>query len=125
MGSLYPIKVLAVRIYTKIVEGNCPKCEQGKIFSSRGNIFLLKAPKMNEKCFNCDYSFEREPGYFLGAFYVSYGMTVFELIVLYFILQFFIVNVATIIGLMLITLILLSFFNFRVSRLMWIQMFHK
>lgn len=114
-----------MRVYKKVVEGKCPKCEKGKIFSSKGNIFLLQTPKMNEKCSNCNYSFEREPGYFLGAFYVSYGMTVFELMVLYFILQFFIVNVGAIISLMLITLILLSFFNFRVSRLMWIQMFHK
>ena len=112
-------------MYKKIVEGKCPKCEKGTVFASKGNILLLQMPKMNEKCSNCGYSFEREPGYFLGAFYVSYGMTVFELMILYFVLQFFIVNVGIIISLMLITLLLLSFFNFRFARLVWIQIFHK
>ena len=31
-------------------------------------------PKMNERCPVCDLKFEREPGYFLGAMYVSYGL---------------------------------------------------
>ena len=29
---------------------------------------------MNERCSVCDLKFEREPGYFLGAMYVSYGL---------------------------------------------------
>jgi len=33
-------------------------------------------PKMNERCPICDLKFDREPGYFLGAMYVSYGLGV-------------------------------------------------
>jgi len=29
---------------------------------------------MHERCPVCDLKFEREPGYFLGAMYVSYGI---------------------------------------------------
>ncbi|MFZ0956705.1 MAG: hypothetical protein WAN60_10215 [Candidatus Sulfotelmatobacter sp.] len=29
---------------------------------------------MYERCAVCDLKFEREPGYFLGAMYVSYGL---------------------------------------------------
>ena len=29
---------------------------------------------MHERCEDCDLKFEREPGYFLGAMYVSYGL---------------------------------------------------
>lgn len=29
---------------------------------------------MNERCAACDLRFEREPGYFLGAMYISYGL---------------------------------------------------
>ena len=29
---------------------------------------------MYERCEVCDLKFEREPGYFLGAMYVSYGL---------------------------------------------------
>jgi hypothetical protein len=29
---------------------------------------------MYERCSVCDLKFEREPGYFLGAMYISYGL---------------------------------------------------
>jgi hypothetical protein len=66
-------------------KGKCPKCKKGTIFNSIGNIFKFESPKMNDCCPNCDYIYEKEPGYFLGAFYVSYGMTVGELLIIYFI----------------------------------------
>jgi hypothetical protein len=31
---------------------------------------------MQERCAICDLKFEREPGYFLGAMYISYGLGV-------------------------------------------------
>lgn len=31
---------------------------------------------MNARCPVCDLRFEREPGYFLGAMYISYGLAV-------------------------------------------------
>ena len=33
-------------------------------------------PKMCERCSICDLKFEREPGYFLGAMYISYVLGV-------------------------------------------------
>jgi uncharacterized protein (DUF983 family) len=54
-----------------ILRQRCPRCRAGKIF--RGSIFL-RFPKMHERCEDCDLKFEREPGYFLGAMYVSYGL---------------------------------------------------
>jgi uncharacterized protein (DUF983 family) len=33
-------------------------------------------PKMCERCSICDLKFEREPGYFLGAMYISFGLGV-------------------------------------------------
>jgi uncharacterized protein (DUF983 family) len=47
----------------------CPRCRQGPIFRLplwRG--FLA----MHEKCLVCGLKFEREPGYFLGAMFISY-----------------------------------------------------
>ncbi len=40
----------------------------------RGSRLWL-AP-MHERCSVCDLKFEREPGYFLGAMYISYAMAV-------------------------------------------------
>lgn len=50
----------------------CPRCCDGPIYA-RG--------EMNQRCPVCHLLFEREPGYFLGAMYVSYGMTTAILLV--------------------------------------------
>ena len=114
-----------MKIIDYLGKGKCPKCKNGIIFNSIGNILKFQMPKMKECCSNCGYLYEREPGYFLGAFYVSYGMTVLELLVIYFITQLFIENVWGIISIMLGVLILMSCFNFRVARLLWIYTFNK
>ena len=54
-----------------IVHQRCPRCRTGSIF--RYSIFR-GFPKMQERCPVCDLKFEREPGYFLGAMYLSYGL---------------------------------------------------
>ena len=57
-----------------ILQQRCPRCRMGGIF--RYSIFR-GFPKMCERCAICDLKFEREPGYFLGAMYLSYGLGVF------------------------------------------------
>ena len=47
----------------------CPRCRLGRIF--RSSIWF-GFPKMHECCPACGLRFEREPGYFLGAMYISY-----------------------------------------------------
>jgi uncharacterized protein (DUF983 family) len=56
-----------------ILEQRCPRCRIGRIFHY--SIFR-GFPKMCERCSICDLKFEREPGYFLGAMYLSYGLGV-------------------------------------------------
>jgi uncharacterized protein (DUF983 family) len=45
----------------------CPRCCEGKIYAH--------GMTMNQRCPTCDLLFEREPGYFLGALYISYGLS--------------------------------------------------
>ena len=56
-----------------ILRQRCPRCRKGRIFHY--SIFR-GLPKMHERCPVCDLQFEREPGYFLGAMYISYGLAV-------------------------------------------------
>jgi len=56
-----------------ILRQRCPRCRVGSIF--RYSIFR-GFPRMHESCPVCDLKFEREPGYFLGAMYVSYAIGV-------------------------------------------------
>jgi uncharacterized protein (DUF983 family) len=52
-----------------IVRQVCPRCREGAIYRAslwRGYL------SMHEKCPVCGLKYEREPGYFLGAMYFSY-----------------------------------------------------
>ena len=46
----------------------CPRCLRGKAFRSLW--------RMHEQCPECGLSFEREPGFYYGAMYFSYGIGV-------------------------------------------------
>ena len=55
----------------------CPRCGQGRLF--RGPL------KPRHNCSECHLRFEREPGYFLGAIYVNYAVTVVLALAGYFV----------------------------------------
>jgi len=57
--------------WVAMLRQRCPRCRQGKVFRT--------ATRMHDSCPVCGLLFEREPGYFLGAMYVSYGMSAFFL----------------------------------------------
>src|SRR3989442_14514174 len=46
----------------------CPACLEGRVF--------IGAFAMNETCPVCGHRFERAPGFFVGAMYVSYALAV-------------------------------------------------
>lgn len=109
-----------------VFKAKCPKCKEGDVFSSKGNLLLLKSPKMNETCEKCNFKFEREPGFFFGAMFVSYALGVAEFVA-FFIISYFIFNISplyTFFGIIAVAL-LCSTFNFRLSRMIWMQLFVK
>lgn len=105
-----------------ILHCKCPKCKTGKIFQDLGNVFLLRAPKMFEACLTCGYKFEKEPGYFIGSLYVSYALAVAEMLLL-FCITFPFFSFELIFLVLIFGLLLLSFFNFRYARTIWIYIF--
>lgn len=54
----------------------CPKCHNGDLFKERNTYKLSTLTQMHASCPNCKENFEREPGFYFGAAYVSYGLTV-------------------------------------------------
>jgi len=49
-----------------ILRLRCPRCLKGPVFRSFWSL--------HKECPECGLSFEREPGYFTGAMYISYGI---------------------------------------------------
>ncbi len=56
-----------------ILRERCPRCREGRIF--RGSP-LRGMLSVHERCPVCGLRFEREQGYFLGAMYVSYALSI-------------------------------------------------
>jgi transposase-like protein len=109
-------------ILIDILQEKCPKCSQGKMFYKKGNPLLFQMPRMHERCPVCQHKFEKETGYFFGSMYVSYGLTVAEMVAVFVIVQFFTNSYLTVISIIAIMAVLLSTFNFRLSRVIWVYM---
>ncbi len=103
----------------------CPNCKKGNIFNNRGSLLLFKIPKMSARCNECDFKFEREPGFFFGAMFVSYALAVAQMIASLIVFWSFI-DLSPLRVFLIITLIafLLGAVNYRISRSIWIYLFY-
>ncbi len=102
-----------------VVACKCPRCREGAIFS--GRMYAFKAQGTNEFCPSCNLRFEREPGFFYVAMFISYAMNVAEMItisVATYILGVDLVyeNLWVYAGIILAGVLLFAPFNYRYSR---------
>ena len=103
----------------------CPNCNKGNIFKKGLLHFSFSFPKMNENCSNCGKKKKKEPGFFFGAMFVSYGLGVGEALITYFICmpffeETFDLRIIPIIGVVILSLTLV---NITLSRVIWFFMF--
>jgi len=56
----------------------CPRCRKGDMYKKP--LELSSPLDMNKKCGNCEFDFEPEPGFYFGAFIISYGITAWMLL---------------------------------------------
>ena len=61
-----------------LVNSKCPRCRKGNVFIN--SMYGFKAQKMHQNCLHCNLKFEREPGYFYVAMFVSYAFNVVQMI---------------------------------------------
>jgi len=118
-----------------IVTMRCPRCHEGHLFENPNPYALSDVSKMNHACPRCGENFKREPGYYFGAAYVSYGLTVAlwiaVIVALYtfdalgLIEYSFFGNPLTFFITGIVALIVLLPFLYRHSRALWIHMFVK
>ena len=106
-----------------IYQEKCPNCGGGHVFEKRTGIF--KIPKMHEKCVECDYRFDREPGYFIGAMYLSYGLAIFQGMIAYLLCSFLFPNMTIewVLLIVILPVLILSKKNFKWSRILYIHIF--
>jgi len=92
----------------------CPRCRRGDIF--RGGT------AMNASCPACGLQFEREPGYFVGAMYFSYLLSVVFLASMFFMLRWLMPAWSSQWSALVAVILFLPFVGvtFRYSRTLWI-----
>lgn len=107
---------------TNVLTEKCPKCAKGQVFEKKR---FFQFPVMKKNCEVCHYQFDREPGYFLGAMYLSYGLAVLQAILTFLTFYFFFPSVPilyvafAIVG----VIFLFSIKNYKLSRIIYIHIF--
>ena len=115
-----------------ILTFTCPRCHEGRYFEKAAN-YRRGFADVRRECEHCGEDFRREPGFYFGAAYASYALTVALWVAVYVALVVF-----DAIGLMefsfhedgflfliIGSLVLLALMPplYRMSRLMWINLF--
>lgn len=105
-----------------VIHQKCPRCHEGDMFEN--STFSVHFAKMHKNCPHCNLDFVREPSYYFGAMYFSYAIQVAVITAVYLALEFTIQpGTWTYVAWMIAAILLIVPFNYRVSRVMWINLF--
>ncbi len=111
------------QIMYSVLFNRCPRCHQGKVFEKSNPYDLSNLFRMHPVCEHCQERYEKEPGYFFGAMFVSYGFTAFLFFVI-LVLDFAFFHLGlTLLYFLIPGVLILSPLIFRWSRLIWLNFF--
>jgi uncharacterized protein (DUF983 family) len=112
--NLQPAK--KVPVLEAYIKAKCPRCRRGNIYSTP--TYSFSGQKMHDRCSHCGLYYEREPGYWYVAMFVSYAFNVAEMVTFAVALHVLTgsnspwLYVAVLMG----VIVVLSPFNYRYSR---------
>lgn len=104
----------------------CPRCREGQVFT-HGMFNLKKMSSMHKNCPNCNLRYEKEPGNFYGAMYISYGFSTGIFLVTAFVLYHFFNDPSINVYLIAVLAVAILFFpiTFRYSRIIFLYIIWK
>jgi len=110
-----------------ILNNVCPRCQSSKFWPKNNpytNIFVKNNGDLGS-CKSCNLKFEIELGFWYGAMYVSYALSVSVFLIIWLALSLFFnsINVINEIIIISISLIIISPVIYFLSRLIWINIF--
>lgn len=113
------------RVYS-ILRLRCPNCGKGDVYKKDSLTFGL-FPDMEPTCKVCGHHYDREPGYFLGAMYASYGLAVAEGLITFVLVYFFLPNLSTFFTALIPALVILALAsrNYKLGRVIWMHLFPR
>ncbi|MFQ3182374.1 MAG: hypothetical protein ACJA17_000408 [Polaribacter sp.] len=111
------------KIYS-VLNAKCPRCHEGDFFKYTFTFNPSKITQLHDNCPKCNLRYMMEPSFFYGAMYVNYGITVALSVVTFLIASLaFEAMLLQSFAAIIVTLLLLTPLNLRLSRIIWINMF--
>jgi uncharacterized protein (DUF983 family) len=116
--------MIVPQIIYSTLTNKCSRCHGGKVFENNNPYSFMNGITMKETCSKCGLKYEREPGFFYGAMYVSYAL-MSGILIVWFIsdllwLHFEPITLATVV----VTSMLVLFpVAFRWARIIWLNFF--
>ena len=112
--------------FKSVFKNRCPQCLEGHFFINNNPYVLNQFSKMHANCDKCGLKYEKEPGFYYGAMYINYGLTVFIGLITFAVHYFFFTfNAKVFLINFTVLLFLLIPVMYRTSRLIWINLFVK
>lgn len=107
-----------------LLSGKCPRCRKGAMFTYPVSK-IARFNVMNEKCPHCGVRLEPEPGFYQGAMYVGYGITLACLLAISIILYLLVEPTSewTYIATIIVFMICIAPLNYRYSRILYLHFF--
>lgn len=102
----------------------CPRCHKGKIFENNNPYSFKNALTMSDSCSECNLKYEREPGFFYGALYVSYAL-MSGIFIAWFVsdLLWIHMEAVTLAIIVMLTMLFLFPVVYRTARILWLNFF--
>jgi uncharacterized protein (DUF983 family) len=110
----------------RIALHRCPKCGKSHMFHNKNPYNLKDLFKMKDRCSSCGQLFELETGFYYGAMYISYALTIGIYVPFVLIMEmYFKLNLLLTVGLLILLAAGIAPYLFRTSRALWLYVFVK
>lgn len=102
----------------------CPKCKEGDLFLDKNPYHLENLAKMPHQCSNCGQKFTPETGFYYGAMWVSYLVSIIISVIIICIALFvFHLKLEWAFAIFILFQLLLSPYLFRFARALWLSFY--
>jgi len=110
-------------IINSIIKCKCPKCRKGDLFINKRAFQYKNFLEVHNNCSLCNQDFQIETGFYLGAMFVNYALTIAISVAIF--VAFVVLDLYSIVPFLItlgISLIITTPFILRISRSIWIAM---
>lgn len=110
-----------------IIHFKCPHCHEGDFFVDRNPYHLKRVGDILEECPVCKRAYSREPGFYYGGMYISYGLSVALFVAIWIGMSLLWpgVSALAIVAVIAAALVLVAPWFYALSKITWANLFYK